>query len=637
MIFSFDILGIFVLFILLCIYYSKDIKLTKEVSIFLGLLVTCYLIELLYLSNFITLKMKGSIWLFSKMYLSCLSIFYSLLLSYFICIVIKDKYPNKVSVINEKSKSLKYIFFGINILSILVIFVLDIYPIGNSINGSSVMVTYLLWFLYTIDSIFICFIYEKVLKPKHKKYLLLTALINLLLIALTIVFPNVNIINISPIVTLLYMYLTLENVWQKSEEKLEIERDYSVKTNIDKVAFLTNLSHEIRIPLNTIDGFSQVIMDSKDIKSIKEDAKDIKIASNDLIDIINGLIDMASIENGELELIKENYNVKEMFDNIVNIATSRIKDKKIELKTNFDKNLPEVLMGDQARIEQVVLSVLNNSIKYTKKGKIYLDIDAIISSNLCRFKIIIRDTGEGIKKENLDNIFDKDNKTKGMGLSLVVAKELVDLMEGSIDIDSIYGKGTTVVITLDQKMVSKDKEVKEVKKKEVKPFDAKGKKILIVDDNKLNIKVATKLLEPYNVLVTEALSGQECLDILDEDTDFSLILMDDLMPNMSGTETLDVLKKIERVDGFNIPVVVLTANAVSGVKSKYLDKGFADYLSKPIDRVELDRVLNKFMKNKKDKENVKNKEESKEKDKKDDKDKKNVKEENKEKKTDNKE
>ncbi len=601
MIFNFDILGIFILFVLLCIYYSKDIKITKEVSIYLCMMVTTYLIELLYLGNFVTLKINGTVWLFSKTYLACIAIFYSLMLSYFICLVIKDKYPNKNSIIEKKSKSLRNIFIGINIFSLLIIYFLDVYAIGNTINGSSVMTTYLLWFIYTIDSIIICIIYRGFLKEKHKKNLLITSLINVMLIILSIVFPNINVINIAPIITLLYMYLTLENIWQKSEEKMEIERDYSVQNNIDKVAFLTNLSHEIRVPLNTIDGFSQVIMESKNLKSIKEDVKDIRLATNDLIDIINGLIDMSAIENGKLELIEENYNVDDMFENIINIVTSRLKDKKtVSFKSSIDKKIPDTLQGDQARIEQIVLSALNNSIKYTEKGKIELTVKVVTSPNLCRLKITVTDTGKGIKKEELKNLFEKDStRDKNIGLSLVVAKELVDLMEGEIDVDSTYGKGTTVTITIDQKTVTKDKETKKTTKKEIKLFDCKGKKILIVDDNKLNIKVASKLLEPYNINITEALSGRECLDIIDKYNNFDLILMDDLMPNMSGTETLDILKKVERVEGFDIPVVVLTANAVNGIKKKYLDKGFDDYLSKPIDRVELDRVLNKFLNKKK--------------------------------------
>ena len=169
-------------------------------------------------------------------------------------------------------------------------------------------------------------------------------------------------------------------------------------------------------------------------------------------------------------------------------------------------------------------------------------------------------------------------------------------MNGKIDINSVYGEGTEVSIVIDQKMVSNDTLAKKTRKKNIKPFDSKGKRILIVDDNKLNIKVAYKLLEPYNVKVEEVFSGQECLDLLDKDTNFDLILMDDLMPKMSGTETLDILKKLERIDGFYIPVVVLTANALAGEKNKYLNIGFDDYLAKPIDRYELDRVLRKFIK-----------------------------------------
>ena len=175
-------------------------------------------------------------------------------------------------------------------------------------------------------------------------------------------------------------------------------------------------------------------------------------------------------------------------------------------------------------------------------------------------------------------------------------KKLLELMNGKIDINSVYGEGTEVSIVIDQKMVSNDTLAKKTRKKNIKPFDSKGKRILIVDDNKLNIKVAYKLLEPYNVKVEEVFSGQECLDLLDKDTNFDLILMDDLMPKMSGTETLDILKKLERIDGFYIPVVVLTANALAGEKNKYLNIGFDDYLAKPIDRYELDRVLRKFIK-----------------------------------------
>ena len=167
-------------------------------------------------------------------------------------------------------------------------------------------------------------------------------------------------------------------------------------------------------------------------------------------------------------------------------------------------------------------------------------------------------------------------------------------MDGKIDVQSKENEGTTFTITIDQKNTSEIETVKE--KKSLKTFSAEGKRILLVDDNKLNVKVATKLLESYKVDITEANSGKECLDILEKDNNYDLILMDDLMPNMSGTETLEILKKIERIEGYKIPVVVLTANAVHGMKEKYINKGFDDYLAKPIDKYELNRVLNKYLK-----------------------------------------
>ena len=218
---------------------------------------------------------------------------------------------------------------------------------------------------------------------------------------------------------------------------------------------------------------------------------------------------------------------------------------------------------------------------------------------MCRLKITVSDTGRGIKKEDLSTIFESKTKKEGMTLGLVVSKYLLDLMGGSIEVESIYRTGSKFIVTLDQKIISTRETEKISRKRVLKPFKATNKRILLVDDNKLNLKVATKLLAPYEVEVVEAGSGQECLDILEKDTSFDLILMDDLMPEMSGTECLDIIKKIERVDGYYIPVVVLTANAVSGMKEKYLNSGFEDYLSKPIDKYALDRILKKYLKGKK--------------------------------------
>ena len=599
MIFNFDLLGLLVLFILIFVYYSKNISNRPQSNIFNGMMITAYIMQLLYMANFIAIKAALNIFIFQKLYLVSITLFASLLFSYYFCILIQEKYSSKDSIIDKKLKSLKYSIILINIVTLILTFILDINLNDNLIIGTSVIFTYILFFTYTILDGVLILIGKNSINKSNQRHLFIIFIVNILLIILNFIFLNATIINFIPIIIILIIYLGIENIWVKESQRLVLEKDYSRKTSLDKVKFLSNLSHEIRTPINVIDGFSQVLIDSNDIDSMKEDAKDIRIASKELTEIIDGLIDIETIDNGKLELMPEDYNVNEMFDNVINISNSRIKDKNIKFISNIDKDIPEVLFGDQAKLEQILLNIINNSIKYTKKGEISLNVDAVKSRLMCRLKISIKDTGSGMKQEEIDSIFNENKRLENNDsekLGLIVAKKLLELMNGKIDINSVYGEGTEVSIVIDQKMVSNDTLAKKTRKKNIKPFDSKGKRILIVDDNKLNIKVAYKLLEPYNVKVEEVFSGQECLDLLDKDTNFDLILMDDLMPKMSGTETLDILKKLERIDGFYIPVVVLTANALAGEKNKYLNIGFDDYLAKPIDRYELDRVLRKFIK-----------------------------------------
>ena len=599
MIFNFDLLGLLVLFILIFIYYSKNISNRPQSNIFNGMMITAYIMQLLYIANFIAIKAALNIFIFQKLYLVSIILFASLLFSYYFSVLIEDKYSTKDSIIDKKMQGLKYSIILINIVTFILTFMLDINLNDNLIFGTSVIFAYGLYFTYIILDAILMIIGRNIISKSNKKNLLIIFITNILLTIMNFIFINATIINFTPVIIIFIIYLGIENIWIKENQRLILEKNYSRKTSLDKVKFLSNLSHEIRTPINVIDGFSQVLIDSNDINSMKEDAKDIRIASKELTEIIDGLIDIATIDNGKLELILEDYNVSEMFENVINIANSRIKNKNIKFVSNIDKDTPEVLFGDQAKLEQILLNIINNSIKYTEKGEISLDVDVVKSRLMCRLKISIKDTGIGMKKEEITNIFNEDKKIENNDsekLGLIIAKKLLELMNGKIDINSIYGKGTEVSIIIDQKMVSNAEVTKKVKKKSIKPFDSKGKRILIVDDNKLNIKVAYKLLEPYNVEVEEVFSGQECLDLLDKDTNFDLILMDDLMPKMSGTETLDILKKLERIDGFYIPVVVLTANALAGEKSKYLNIGFDDYLAKPIDRYELDRVLRKFIK-----------------------------------------
>ena len=429
---------------------------------------------------------------------------------------------------------------------------------------------------------------------KSKFYVLLGfVFLELFMLVFQYYFCKIEIMGSGFILLLVYFYLVMAIKDRERIDILTLERNYAMKNLIDKQSFLRKLSYEMRVPIGTIDGFSQMMEDSKDINEVKEDAKDVRLASRELIDLINSMIDLSIIESGELEILKENYNVYNIFDDLEKMIVSRLRNGNVKFIFNISKDIPCVLLGDSDRLRQVVLNVISNSIKYTEKGGIKLGVSSVKSDSICRLLIKVVDTGKGMSKEEIIHLFDDNNEEEGIGLK--VASHLIKLMNGNIDISSEVGKGTVVSISIDQEIISV-KDDKRRRKKEVTPFSLKGKRVLLVDDNRLNLKVARKLLSLYELEIVDVGSGKECLDILDKDHNFDLILMDDLMPEMSGTETLDVLRKIERVDGYYIPVVVLTANATVGMKEKYLNSGFDDYLSKPIDREELDRVIREFLK-----------------------------------------
>ena len=594
--FQFQLLGLLVMLFLIIRYYSKVDNLTKETVIFRGILIGTYLGQLLYGASYIAISSGGQESFYVKGYFLVLVFLFSLVTLYLIWSLLREKYQNKEEEFKKILSWVYKVFWLMNGVSFLGIMFSSIRAEGEFLrycNGR--VIEFFILFYLIVQLIFLSF---SLVKKNRQRYVVMLGLflLEVLLVFLQYHFRAVDILNSGTVFLVVYLYLMSGNPMEKELETLKLERDYAMKNHFDKSSFLRNLSHEIRIPINTIDGFSQVILESDDMKEIKEDVLDIRSASKELIDIINGMIDLSIIESGKLEIIEENYNVYDMFDNISDLTKSKMRGKEVEFVSKIETNIPEVLLGDAERISQVVLNLLTNSIKYTQKGKIELLVDSVQSSTMCRLKIMVRDTGKGISSEDLEKLFEQSSDSERKGLGLVISKHLVELMGGKLEVESDYGKGSLFTITIDQKIVQEKELTEGKKKKTIKPFVAKDKRILIVDDNKLNLKVAKKLLMPYQVQVVEASSGTECLDMLENDKEFDLILMDDLMPNMSGTECLDVLKKIQRVDGFYIPVVVLTANAIPGMKEKYMEVGFEDYLAKPIEKDELNRVLRKYLK-----------------------------------------
>jgi len=340
------------------------------------------------------------------------------------------------------------------------------------------------------------------------------------------------------------------------------------------------------------------------LEEAKENSQYVVTAANTLIEIINGILDISKIESGKLELVNVKYKPKVLFDEVIKLLEPRLIGKGLELKVKISDDLPYRLRGDQFNLKKCIINILTNAVKYTDEGSVTLGVDCVIQDNICELIISVEDTGRGIKNEDLEKIFSKfqrleeyrNSAIEGTGLGLAITKQIIELMGGKVVIQSVYKKGSKFTIVVSQEIVNmyqSTESMNRVVTPENNLLKFKDKKVLIVDDNNLNLKVASKLLSKYELTIDTAMSGFEAIEKI-KDEKYDLILMDDMMPKMSGKETLHKLK--ENKD-FNIPVIALTANAFVGEREKYIKEGFTEYLSKPINREELEKVLKHFLGN----------------------------------------
>lgn len=504
-------------------------------------------------------------------------------------------------LINKKVKTTKILktIYLINII-LVIILPIDVNIINNTLKVSQIgytiyhIISTILISIISLLTIKLIKINKKNLK-KALPFLGLTIL-SLFSILLQIKFPESNIYNYFISYILLIMYFTIENPDTKVIEQLNIEAKKASEVRKAQENFLASMSHEVRTPLNTIVGLSTSLEENpKCPVEMKQDLQDIVTSSYNLLEMFNNVIDINEIETGTLKLQNEKYNVRESINEVINNHKIKLNKKNLTLNIEYQDNIPKYLYGDIKHLKVIITNILSNAIKYTKDGKIDLLVRSINEPDKCNLIIIIKDTGIGMKEETLSKMYHKferldtikNSNIEGMGLGLALTKRLVELMHGTINFTTTYQVGTTFTIMLPQEFYYQDSIILP-KLKDL----TKSKRVLIVDDNPLNIKVAKRALEALNYTNLDTCdSGFKCLEKIKNGSSYDIILMDIMMPGMSGTQTLENLKNIST---FKTPVVALTADALMGANQKYLSQGFSDYLAKPYTKEQLKNILNKY-------------------------------------------
>ena len=398
------------------------------------------------------------------------------------------------------------------------------------------------------------------------------------------------------------MFFTIESQDKRLLTQVENGRKEAEIANKAKTEFLSNISHEIRTPMNTILGFSQALLEENKLTEdiVKRDAVNIREASANLLELINNILDISRIESGKQIIDTKDYKLEDLLMEVNSIIFSKISKDVLEFKINVDPNIPTMYNGDSNKLYKILINVLLNAITHTKFGSVSLDVGGAYVGDSFKLSFVISNNGHEMTEAEFNKSFEDfaegtstNSAVDSVKLGLIVAKRLIEIVDGTIDFKNEKGKGTRYIISIDQKVID-DMRIGnlfiENKFSDGKVYDFSNKRVLVVDDNKINLKLAERLLSQFNMNIKTAENGKECIDLV-KDNSYDIILLDHMMPELDGVATVHILRE----SGITTPVIALTANSYTGSKDNYIKEGFTDYLAKPIRYKDLYRLLAKYL------------------------------------------
>ena len=406
------------------------------------------------------------------------------------------------------------------------------------------------------------------------------------------------------------IYLFIANAKVEESKAYLAAKEAADQANRAKSAFLANMSHEIRTPLNSILGLNEMVFREATSRAVKGYAKNIAGAGQTLLSLINDILDFSKIESGRMKLEPTDYDLGELLTNLTNIMRPRAVAKGLEFNVEVDNVISVGLYGDNVRIQQILMNIVSNAIKYTKQGSVTLKVQQYgFEGDKIFLRFMVEDTGIGIRPEDQARLFqdferfdsEKNRGIEGTGLGLAITHRLVKLLNGEISVESVYGEGTVFSVELAQTVHNHEPisdfsmiadEISGDESNYVPKFIAPDAKILVVDDTEMNLLVVKGLLKETRVQITTCASGEECLNLLTKER-YDIVFLDHMMPGLDGIETLRLAKEMKECEG--VPFIILTANAVSGAKEMFLKEGFTDYLSKPVDGRHLEDALKRYL------------------------------------------